>query len=226
MKKSRVRENFNIQDFTDALVSRLIKMARSDKLIIGLDTSWIVYSDEIEHRAMQDMIRSIEALKNTGRIEVVRGEGASLAGKLKKIAENRYSTIIVIGEINSVKKGVFDVLQGVNPFTGKEEKAFVAGVNSEKILPVALNKYVYTRLVEMLTLAIRLSYSRSGITELKEYGIEAKRLDAAAINTPSLLSCLPDAKSRVAICVLSASSARNTVINTVSSILIFIVLSC
>jgi len=158
---AQVKKNEAI-DFVDAVIMRAGKAERlGEKVIIGLDTSWIPSEQQ---SAIQGLFNSITAISKTKRLKniaIVRGNGLELAGKIRdEMGETdkykvRESNIIVIGEQDILKNNDFNFLRPADK--DFDEWAFFAGIKLPADFPV--NSYL--RILEMMTLAAGLAFGES-----------------------------------------------------------------
>ena len=142
--------------FIDTLRLRAFE-AKGDgqKIIIGFDTSWIPGLDSEQGMAIQSLLSEIYRLTKADGLEniiVVRGKGAGLASTILKRAQETgtpLSNVVVLGSETTVQSDEFFELRS----TDTEKKAFLAGVN-----PKNLTENSYIRVLEMLTLAVKLAF--------------------------------------------------------------------
>ena len=156
---------------------------RDQKIIIGFDTSWIPGLDSEQGMAIQSLLSEIYRLTKTDGLEniiVLRGKGASLASTIMKRAEETgtpLSNVVVLGSETTVQSDEFAGLRS----TDTEQRAFLAGVN-----PKNLTENSYIRVLEMLTLAVKLAFGE--IDSVPDPKISASKLG------PRLWIFIPEAE--------------------------------
>jgi len=163
-------------NFVNSIVARAMAAKKlGQKLIIGLDTSWIPGYEEgqLQHMALNPLIRELKKLErrmnNLGlnNIVIEIGSRKDLANKVLLKAQTTntpLSNIIILTGQSILTSGVFDSLKS----TKNQRKAFIAVVNTSK-----LDEYYnghpqdsrqsYMRLMEMLNIAMELSMEKESL---------------------------------------------------------------
>jgi hypothetical protein len=156
---------------------------KNQKIIIGFDTSWIPGLDSEQGMAVQSLLSEIYRLTKTDGLEniiILRGKGTSLASTIMKRAEETgtpLSNVVVLGSETTVQSDEFAGLRS----TDTEQRAFLAGVN-----PKNLTENSYIRVLEMLTLAVKLAFGE--IDSVPDPKISASKLG------PRLWIFIPEAE--------------------------------
>jgi hypothetical protein len=139
------------------------KAASGEKLIIGVDTSWVPGLQEADIENLLTVLTKLQKKKGFDNIIIKRSKGDALAGVLDaEIKKNDIplTNVVIIGNESVLFSERFDHFRK-NAEEGKN--AFFAGVS----LPKDFTETSYTRMLEMITMALRLS---SGATK-EEAGI-------------------------------------------------------
>ncbi|MBF0215435.1 MAG: hypothetical protein HQL30_00410 [Candidatus Omnitrophica bacterium] len=163
------------RNFVDVVLSRALSAKkRGEKIIVGLDESWLPPKDGGLEGVISAIMRLSEPLGIEGII-IEKGSGEALKDKLiARAGENiDYSNILVLGSTEiTVRDGIFDKL--IDPKSGN--KAFLVGVNPLNLNKANNGEICFSKIVEILTAAMELAYSGSEIIEKNIDGIKADRL--------------------------------------------------
>jgi len=146
-KVGDIRQNLN-QLEADSVIASIIILARrakreGEKLIVGLETSWIPGINERGHGTQHDAInvllkeiRSVgDILRELGmdNIEIVEGDGGALAGTLLDRADKtktKLSNVVVLASSATVQSDAFAPLRS----TPEEQRAFLGGIDAAELL--------------------------------------------------------------------------------------------
>lgn len=131
----------------------VMKAASGEKLIIGVDTSWVPGLQEADIENLLTILSKIQKKKGFDNIIIKRGKGEALAGILDAEIKRTgvpLANVVIIGSEPVIFSESFDRFRE-NAEAGKN--AFFAGVS----LPEDFKETSYTRMLEMITMALRLS---------------------------------------------------------------------
>lgn len=131
----------------------VMKAASGEKLIIGVDTSWVPGLQEADIENLLTILSKIQKKKGFDNIIIKRGKGEALAGILDAEIKRTgvpLANVVIIGSEPVIFSESFDRFRE-NAESGKN--AFFAGVS----LPEDFKETSYTRMLEMITMALRLS---------------------------------------------------------------------
>jgi len=158
LEKYRAAESKWGQTFIDDLLWRAREARKKDqKVIVGLDTSWI---PEEQLPCIQGMLSKLNRLsgeKGLENIIIIRGKGEGLGSELSnKATETKtpLANVVVLGDHKVLESESFDPLR---PGADPENWAFFAGVE----LPEDFPTHGYIRLLEMLTISLNLAFGKS-----------------------------------------------------------------
>jgi len=145
----------------DALVSgknaRAIK-ADGGKIVLALETdNWV----PDEQKAMiQRLVQQVGKLSGAGTVEIVRGSSDELAGKLNEVIERDkvpLKNVIVLGSQDTINRKEFDAIRATSDTD--IDKAFMAAIDG-----AGLTGDSYIRLLEMITMAVRMAFNQKPIS--------------------------------------------------------------
>ncbi|MBU1967558.1 MAG: hypothetical protein ABIA77_00895 [Candidatus Omnitrophota bacterium] len=166
IKKLRARI-FNVTEpvWANALVvstvkNKWAKEARQtgEKRVIAVETDWI--PDE-QNALIRKLVQELDALGEEGPIKVVRAPADTLAVRLKETLEDEgipLKNVVVIAGRDTLMRGEFDSIRARHD--GDTDRAFCVGVN-----PSQLTGDSYIRLMEMLTMAVRMSFGKKPLSD-------------------------------------------------------------
>ncbi len=161
----------------DSIVASLIVLAReakrqNQKLYIGISTDWIpAYNDKnsFQHKATNSLINELKtipgALRSMGldNIELTIAETSDelAVDALKKVdsGQIKLSNAVIIASKQAVESGRFDSLRS----TDKEERAFIAGIDSKLLLELyakygeSLDNQLDVDIMELLALTLEVA---------------------------------------------------------------------
>ena len=133
---------------------------QGEKVIIGLDTSWIPEAQKAAIQGLLSRLSHLSRRKGLDNIIIRRRNGPRLAGVLLDEMEKTgtsLSNIVVLGSSGVLDNNAFTPLKDGEP--GKDS-AFFARVN----LPEDYPENSYLNLIEMLSAAVRLAFADEGAT--------------------------------------------------------------
>ncbi|MFC1480429.1 hypothetical protein ACFL5Y_03165 [Candidatus Omnitrophota bacterium] len=155
----KVTEPMWAQTFLRAVASgklpRQLKVG-GQKIILALETDWI---PKDQMRIIQKLIQEIGKLG--GSIKVVRGSADELAGKLNDAIEAegvQLKNVVVLAGKDTIKRKEFAPIRAKD--NSDTDKAFFVGVDASE-----LKEDSYIRLMEMLTMAMRMAFGQRPIFE-------------------------------------------------------------
>ncbi len=156
----KVKETLWADAILDALVqgSRAQEIrAKGEKIILALETDWI---PEEQKALIQQLIQELDRLDAKGTVKVIRGDGDTLATNLMKTVEEERAplqNVIVLASQDTLKNKEFDPIRATGD--NDTDKAFLAGVDAS-----GLKGDSYIRLLEMLTMAVRMALGQRSIS--------------------------------------------------------------
>ncbi|MBD3426725.1 MAG: hypothetical protein GF409_05795 [Candidatus Omnitrophica bacterium] len=161
LRTDRMEENLRgktseAMTFMDTLRLRAYEARKQEeRIIIGLDTSWIPGMDSEQGIAIQSLLSAIYKLEREeglNNVLVVRGKGEELAASLLERAQKTNTSlgnVVVLGSEEILRSEAFSALRS----TPEEKRAFLVGVDAAK-----LTENSYIRILKMMSLAIKLSF--------------------------------------------------------------------
>ncbi|MCK4852124.1 MAG: hypothetical protein KAS86_03320, partial [Candidatus Omnitrophica bacterium] len=155
-------------DTVAGLRAQPAKQAR-EKIVIAIETDWL---PGLQDLLMQGVIRQLDKLEKKGTVRIVRGSGRDLADKLKQVVETEripVKNIVVLADRKTVEKQEFALIRAEDD--SDPDKAFIVGVDAGE-----LTDNTYVRLLEMLTLALRLASSQKLFSN--HSGIKLKKMNS------------------------------------------------
>ncbi|MEA3490000.1 MAG: hypothetical protein U9R44_06665 [Candidatus Omnitrophota bacterium] len=139
--------------FVDAVVKDVGAEAVREtgkKMVIAVETGWV---PETQKAFIQGLIQDLDKLESKGTVRIVRGSADELAGKLLNVVKEERTplkNIIVLADKKTIVRKEFAPIRARND--NDTDKAFIVGVDAEKLTDDS-----YIRLMEMLTMAVRMS---------------------------------------------------------------------
>ena len=121
------------------------------RTIIAVDTSWM---PAMQEGLVFPLVQALSDIGGKTPFTVVHGAGADLAAKINSACEKEgapLGNVVVLAAKETIRKKEFAAIRAKDD--NDKDKAFVVGVD-----PGALSDTSYIRLLEMLTLAVRLSF--------------------------------------------------------------------
>ena len=149
------REKKGVQDFIDAVIVQVDEAkARGEKIMVGIDTTWIPDTQVSAIQGLLNRLSHLSRKKGLDNLIIIRSKGERLAGVLLKERDKKgipLSNIVILGGQNVLASKAFDELRK----SDKEKKgAFFA----EVALPESFPEYSYIRLLDMLTISLKLAF--------------------------------------------------------------------
>ncbi|MBD3427241.1 MAG: GNAT family N-acetyltransferase, partial [Candidatus Omnitrophica bacterium] len=152
-------------EFTEQIIAKAFEASRrGQKIIIGIDTSWIPLEQGIQPLVSEVCrLSRREGLEN---IIFVRERSSELAGRVVLEAEKSstsLSNVIILAPEQAIRSEEFDPLRS----TSSSKKAFLAGVDARELTGSS-----YVALLEMLTLAVKLAFGETVSSDRSVMGAE------------------------------------------------------
>ena len=132
--------------------------ARGQKMVLALETDWIPEEQKV---FIQQLVQSLEELGVKDTVRIVRGTGDTLATNLMKAVEEENAplqNVIVLASQGTLEKEEFDPIRAKHD--NDTNKAFLAGVDAG-----SLRGDSYIRLLEMVTMAVRMANGQRPVSE-------------------------------------------------------------
>ncbi len=164
--------------YIDSIVASAIVKARSAKrmdqrIVIGLDTSWIpgMGKGDLQHNLMAPFLRELAGLENILRklgfknVKVVLSEGDSLAGEVldamkseqgSGMKDTTFGNVIILADKSVVEAESFAVIRDGKGY----ERPFIAGIDATQLraqYKECMNEQLYISIIEMITLTLEAS---------------------------------------------------------------------
>ncbi|MBF0252642.1 MAG: HAD-IA family hydrolase [Candidatus Omnitrophica bacterium] len=164
--------------YVDSIISSAIVKARAaktmdQKVVIGLDQSWIpgMQKGDWQNQTMRPLLRELLRLEDTLRglgienVKVVVSEGDELAGEVlsamnvedgSSLNDTTFDNVIILAAKEVVEAESFGVIRD-----GKNnEKPFIAGIDATQLhkeYKESLDEQLYASIIEMITLTLEAS---------------------------------------------------------------------
>lgn len=120
------------------------------KIVLAIETDWIPKAQKI---LIQELLQEIRKLDKSGTIKIVTSDSKNLSEDLKGAISKEnipYKNVVILASQSTVEDGGLSWIKAINDTD--EASAFLVGVN-----PMKLRDDSYIRLLEMLTMALRMS---------------------------------------------------------------------
>ncbi|MCK4852267.1 MAG: hypothetical protein KAS86_04050 [Candidatus Omnitrophica bacterium] len=143
------------QDLIDIVIMQAYEAKKRDEnVIIGIDTSWIPATQIAAIQGLLSRLNNLSRGKGLGNITIKRSSGEALAGVLaKEIGKKKtsLSNVVILGDRKVLGSKAFDAFREPD---AEKEAAFFA----EIALPEDFPENSYIRLLDMLTIALKLAF--------------------------------------------------------------------
>ena len=128
---------------------------KAAKTVIAIDTGWIPVEQQTFVRGL---VREVGKLELPGYIKVIRGDTGTIAREPAEMVEDglvRRKDIVILAGKDALEKDAFSAVKSGGE--NNTDSAFLAGVD-----PKNLTGNSYIRLMEMLTMALRMASGKAG----------------------------------------------------------------
>ncbi|MEA3489997.1 MAG: hypothetical protein U9R44_06650 [Candidatus Omnitrophota bacterium] len=153
--------------FVDAAVKGVGAQAVKEtgkKMVIAVETGWV---PETQKAFIQGLVQELDKLERKGTVRIVRGSADELAGKLLDVVKEEKTplkNIIVLADKKTIIRKEFAPIRARDD--SDTDKAFIVGVDAEKLTDDS-----YIRLMEMLTMAVRMALGLKPLSNHPNIGI-------------------------------------------------------
>jgi hypothetical protein len=144
--------SYELVGATEGYKKERLATRTSEKMMIAVDTSWV---PDVQRNSSQfsALVRKLGGLEQLGAVEVVCGQGEALVASLSNMVDKNktaeWKNVIILAGDKTLKTDGFQrLLSG----SADDNKPFVAGIAAKD-----LKDDSYIRLVEMLTMAVRMA---------------------------------------------------------------------
>lgn len=141
------------QELKDVLAAQdFASSKREETIVIGIESSWV---PKVQASAVQGLLNELTR-KGFGSIRIVRASGEGLARELDEVIGKTNAplkNVVILGASDIISSVAFEKFRS----SGNSSGAFFAGVD----LPEGFPESGYTRLLEMITLAVKMAFDES-----------------------------------------------------------------
>ena len=142
------------------------------KVLIAIETGWIPDEQDV---FIKGLVQEVDKLGRGGCVQVIRGPADTLAGRLMDTVRKEripLTNVVVLAGRDTIEREEFAPIRARND--GDTDKAFLVGVDARD-----LTRDSYIRLMEMLTMALRMAFGRVPLSD--HPAIEVNKLNSRLV---------------------------------------------